>query len=137
MQTRTVTPLPASVKPGVVTGQALSDLLAHAKENGYAIPAVNTVTSSSVNACLEAAKKFGSPMIIQFSRGGGQFYAGKAADNTDDAACIAGTIAVRAQPRGLHATFTFTTHCECSRAWLSCLVMLPPSPPCAGRAPRA
>eukprot|EP00964_Phaeocystis_antarctica_P109029 scaffold73529_cov82-Phaeocystis_antarctica.AAC.2 len=50
------TPLPASVKPGVVTGQALSDLLEHAKENKYAIPAVNVVSSCSIASCLEAAK---------------------------------------------------------------------------------
>jgi len=31
--------------------------------------------------------------MVTFSRGGGQFLAGKAADNTDDAACIAGTVA--------------------------------------------
>merc|ERR1719502_2108174 len=93
MQTATVTPLPASVKPGVVTGDALWDLLQHAKENEYAIPAVNVVTSCSINACLEAAKINRGPMIIQFSRGGGQYYCGKAADNTDDAACIAGTVA--------------------------------------------
>ena len=37
-------------------------------------------------------------MIIQFSRGGGQFIAGKTAPNPDDAACIAGTIAVRIAP---------------------------------------
>merc|ERR1719502_1482253 len=79
MATKTVTPLPASVKPGVLTGQAVTDLLNHAKENGYAIPAVNVVSSCSVSGCLEAAKKYGGPMIIQFSRGGGQFYAGKGA----------------------------------------------------------
>ena len=97
MQTKTVTPLPASVKPGVVTGEALWDLLNHAKENNYAIPAVNVVSSCSISACLEAAKEYGGPMIIQFSRGGGQFIAGKAADNTDDAACIAGCVAVRTE----------------------------------------
>jgi hypothetical protein len=48
--------MPASVHPGVLTGQACQDLLNHAKENGYAIPAVNCVTSSSVNSCLEAAR---------------------------------------------------------------------------------
>merc|ERR1712186_128570 len=51
-----VTPLPDSVKGGgVVTGDALMDLLAHAKENKYAIPAVNVVSSCSIAACLEAA----------------------------------------------------------------------------------
>ena len=59
--------LPPTVHPGVVTGQALTDLLADAKEKGYAIPAVNCVTSSSVNACLEAARQCDAPIIIQFS----------------------------------------------------------------------
>jgi len=84
--------LPESVHPGVVTGQALVDLLNHAKENCYAIPAVNCVTSSSVNACLEAARKADSPIIIQFSSGGAQFYAGKGLDNTGYKAAIAGAV---------------------------------------------
>jgi fructose-bisphosphate aldolase class II len=57
MQVKTITPLPTSVKPGVVTGKALTDLLEHAKTNGYAIPAVNVVSSCSISGCLEAAKK--------------------------------------------------------------------------------
>jgi len=84
--------MPASVHPGVVTGQALDDLLKDAKEKGYAIPAVNCVTSSSVNACLEAARKMDAPIIIQFSSGGSQFYAGKGLDNTDFKAAIAGAV---------------------------------------------
>merc|ERR1719460_3504681 len=122
MATKTVTPLPASVKPGVVTGTALVDLLAHAKENGYAIPAVNVVSSCSVSGCLEAAKKNGGPMIIQFSRGGGQFIAGKAADNTDDAACIAGTVAGALHVREVAKLYgvpviLHTDHCM--RSWLT------------------
>ena len=35
--------LPASVKPGVVTGPALNDLLNYAKEKGFAMPGVNIV----------------------------------------------------------------------------------------------
>merc|ERR1719316_2034657 len=84
--------LPASVQPGVVTGQALVDLFDDAKAKGYAIPAVNCVTSSSVNACLEAARKADAPIIIQFSSGGSQFYAGKGLDNTDFKAAIAGAV---------------------------------------------
>merc|ERR1719310_153986 len=81
-----------SVKPGVVTGQALIDLLEDAKKRGYAIPAVNCVTSSSVNACLEAAAKARAPIMIQFSSGGSQFYAGKGLDNTDYAAAVSGAV---------------------------------------------
>merc|ERR1719453_1308330 len=84
--------LPPSVHPGVLTGQALLDLLEHAKENGYAIPAVNCVTSSSVNSCLEAARKCDAPIIIQFSSGGSRFYAGKGLDNKNYAAAIAGAV---------------------------------------------
>jgi len=65
----TTSKLPATVKPGVVTGQALVDLLAYAKDTGFAIPAVNAVSSCGINACLEAAAKFKGPMIVQFSRG--------------------------------------------------------------------
>lgn len=84
--------LPASVHPGVVSGQAMMDLLADAKEKGYAIPAVNCVSSSGINACLEAARKNDAPIIIQFSSGGSQFYAGKGLDNTDFKAAIAGAV---------------------------------------------
>lgn len=85
--------LPASVKPGVVTGKALMDLLQYAKDAEFAIPGVNIVGSSSINACMEAAAKAGGPIMVTFSRGGGQFIAGKAASNDNDAACIAGAVA--------------------------------------------
>jgi len=39
---------------------------------GYAIPAVNCVSSSGINACLEAAARNKAPVIIQFSSGGAQ-----------------------------------------------------------------
>ena len=35
--------LPATVKPGVVTGKSYLDLLTYAKERGFAIPGVNIV----------------------------------------------------------------------------------------------
>jgi len=84
--------LPASVHPGVVTGQALIDLLNHAQENNYAIPGVNCVSSSSINACLKAARRADAPIMIQFSAGGAQFYAGKGLDNTNLRAAIAGAV---------------------------------------------
>uniref|UniRef100_A0A6T0AK09 fructose-bisphosphate aldolase n=1 Tax=Chrysotila carterae TaxID=13221 RepID=A0A6T0AK09_CHRCT len=121
MSTRTATPLPATVKPGVVSGQALVDLLQHAKENKYAIPAVNVVSSCSITACLEAAAKYGGPIIVQFSRGGGQFIAGKKAKNDNDAACIAGTVAGALHVRQVAELYgvpviLHTDHCM--RSWL-------------------
>jgi len=84
--------LPESVHPGVLSGQAMMDLLQHAKNNGYAIPAVNCVSSSGINACLEAARANDAPIIVQFSSGGSQFYGGKGLDNTDFRAAIAGAV---------------------------------------------
>ncbi len=68
------------IEPGVVSGEALQQLFSHAKEKGYAIPAVNVVGTDSVNAVMEAAKKVSSPVIVQFSNGGAAFYAGKGID---------------------------------------------------------
>jgi fructose-bisphosphate aldolase, class II len=81
------------VQPGVVTGQAVSDLFRHANENDYALPAVNVVGTNSVNAVLETARAVNSPVIIQFSNGGCVFYAGKSLPNDGQKAAILGGIA--------------------------------------------
>ena len=65
------------VDAGVVTGENLQKVFNVAKKEGFALPAVNVVSTSSVNAVLEAAKKVNSPVIIQFSNGGAAYYAGK------------------------------------------------------------
>jgi len=80
--------------PGVLYGKELTEFFQYAKDNSFALPAVNVTTSSTVNAVLEAAKEVNSPVIIQFSNGGGQFFAGKSAPNDKDKlqACIAGSI---------------------------------------------
>jgi fructose-bisphosphate aldolase class II len=79
-------------KPGVKYGEELRDLLAYAKENEFAFPAVNVIGTNSVNAVLETAKKVNSPVIIQFSNGGAQFFAGKSLANDKQQAAIAGGI---------------------------------------------
>merc|ERR1712087_705765 len=113
--------LPATVQPGVVTGQALVDLLDAAKDQGYAIPGVNIVGTNSINACMEAAAKYGGPIMVTFSKGGGQFIAGKSADNSDDKASIAGTIAGAKHVREVAELYgvpviLHTDHCQ--KAWL-------------------
>ena len=65
------------VKPGVVTGDDVQAIFKIAKENQFALPAVNVVGSDSVNGVLEAAAAVNSPVIIQFSNGGSSFTAGK------------------------------------------------------------
>ena len=65
------------VKPGVVSGDDVQKIFAIAKANQFALPAVNVVGTNSINAVLEAAKVANSPIIVQFSNGGAEFYAGK------------------------------------------------------------
>lgn len=81
------------VKPGVVTGGDLQFIFKVAKEQGFAIPAVNVVGSSTVNAVIEAAKAANAPVMIQFSNGGAAFNAGKGLKLEGQQAAILGAIA--------------------------------------------
>ena len=79
-------------KAGVLYGEELEALYKDAKENQFALPAVNTTGSNTINATLEAAAKVNSPVIIQFSNGGAQFMAGKGMPNDKLQANISGGI---------------------------------------------
>ena len=68
-------------KAGVLFGEELEALYNDAKKNQFALPAVNTIGSNTINAVLETAAKVNSPVIIQFSNGGAQFIAGKGMPN--------------------------------------------------------
>ncbi len=80
------------IQAGVVTGGDVQTILEHAKENQYALPAVNVVGTNSANAVLEAAREVKSPVIIQLSNGGAHFFAGKGISNDDQMGAIAGSV---------------------------------------------
>ncbi len=79
-------------RAGVLFGEELEALLKDAKDNQFALPAVNTIGTNTINATLEAAAKVNSPVIIQFSNGGAQFIAGKGMPNDQLQANISGGI---------------------------------------------
>jgi fructose-bisphosphate aldolase class II len=81
-----------NIKPGVVTGDQVQEVFKHAKENNYALPAINVVGSDSINAVMETAATINSPVIIQFSSGGAIFNAGKGLSNDNHQAAIAGAV---------------------------------------------
>ncbi|WP_295054521.1 class II fructose-bisphosphate aldolase [Sulfuricurvum sp.] len=81
------------MKPGVIFGDDVQKLFEIAKQEGFALPAVNVVNTDSINGVLEAAKVVNSPVIIQFSNGGASYYAGKGLSNDNEKAAIAGAIA--------------------------------------------
>jgi len=78
---------------GVLFGKELEALYQDAKDNNFAIPAVNTTGTDTINAAIETAAKVNSPIIIQFSNGGAQFIAGKGMPNDNMQANIQGAIA--------------------------------------------
>jgi fructose-bisphosphate aldolase class II len=80
------------VKAGVISGDDLQALFALAKAKGFALPAINVINTSTVNAVMETAAELKSPAILQFSNGGAQFYAGKGLKNEAQRACIAGAV---------------------------------------------
>jgi len=81
-----------NIKPGVATGNQVQEILKLAKEKKFALPAVNVIGSSSINAVLETAKKLNSPVIIQFSNGGATFNSGKGLDNENEFSSVNGAI---------------------------------------------
>ena len=78
--------------PGVLTGDQVQEVFKHAKENNYALPAINVIGSNSINAVLETAATLNSPVIIQFSNGGAVFNAGKGLSNDNQQAAVAGAV---------------------------------------------
>lgn len=82
-----------SIKPGVATGDEVQKIFQYAKEKGFALPAINVTSSSTVNGVMETAAKLKSPVIIQFSNGGAHFFAGKGLSNENEKAAIAGGVA--------------------------------------------
>lgn len=81
-----------SIKPGVASGDGVQEIFRFAKEKGFALPAVNVTSSSTVNAVMETAAKLNAPVIIQFSNGGAHFFAGKGLSNSGEKAAILGGI---------------------------------------------
>lgn len=81
-----------SIQAGVATGDQVQEIFQYAKQNGFALPAVNVIGSSSVNAAMETAATLNAPIIIQFSNGGAQFNAGKGLSNEGQRAAVKGAV---------------------------------------------
>src|ERR1700748_741980 len=77
---------------GVLHGDQVQELFEISKKHQFALPAVNVIGTNSINAVMETAKAVNSPVIIQLSHGGAQFYAGKSLDNSKLQACILGGV---------------------------------------------
>ncbi|CAO1614570.1 unnamed protein product [Parajaminaea phylloscopi] len=90
---------------GVVAGKDVYKVFDYARKNGFAIPAFNVTSSSTANAALEAARDAKSPVIIQVSQGGAQFFAGKGLPNDKQQASITGAVAAAHHVRAVAASY--------------------------------
>lgn len=61
----------------VATPDEYAAMLDHAKATGFAFPAINVSSSSTINATLQGLSDAGSDGIIQVSTGGADFFAGQ------------------------------------------------------------
>ncbi|CDR42635.1 CYFA0S10e00540g1_1 [Cyberlindnera fabianii] len=103
-------------KSGVIVGDDVKALFDYAQEKGFAIPAINVTSSSTVVAALEAARDNGSPIILQTSQGGAAYFAGKGVKNGNQEASIAGAVAAAHYIRSIAPTYGIpvvlhTDHC--------------------------
>jgi len=103
-------------RSGVLWGDEVQELMKHANDNNYALPAVNVIGTNSINAVLETAKAVNSPVMIQFSNGGAQFNAGKSLSNEDQKAAILGSISGAMHVHAMAAAYgvpviLHTDHC--------------------------
>jgi fructose-bisphosphate aldolase class II len=93
----------------LATPAQYAEMLDAAKAGGYAFPAVNVSSSTTLNAAISGFVSAGSDGIVQISRGGGDFAAGPAKDRplgaralADYAAAIADQVPVLVAPHGDH-----------------------------------
>jgi fructose-bisphosphate aldolase, class II len=93
----------------VATPAQYAQLLDAAKAGGYAIPAVNVTSSTTLNAAILGFVTAGSDGIVQLSRGGGDFAAGPAKDRAlgaralaDYAVAVAEQVPILVVPHGDH-----------------------------------
>ncbi|QJC32405.1 class II fructose-bisphosphate aldolase [Enterobacteriaceae endosymbiont of Donacia dentata] len=81
------------VKPGVIFGNDIQTIFKIAKKHNFALPAINCISTDSINIVLETAAKVKSPVIIQFSNAGAAFIAGKGLQNVNpELASVIGAI---------------------------------------------
>src|SRR6204780_5233929 len=61
----------------IATPGVYAQMLDHAKERGFAYPAINVTSSQTLNAALRGFAEAGSDGIVQVSTGGAEYLSGQ------------------------------------------------------------
>src|SRR6516162_8627539 len=95
----------------IATPEVYAEMLARAKENAYAFPAINCTSSETINAAIKGFADAGSDGIIQFSTGGAEFASGLGVKDM-----VSGAVALAKFTRSIAAKYPInvalhTDHC--------------------------
>src|SRR3978361_1334346 len=80
----------------VATPEQYAEMLDKAKKNGFAYPAVNVSSSSTINSVLQGLSEAGSDGIIQVTTGGADYFAGQSAKSASGSVRATGALAFAA-----------------------------------------
>src|SRR5580700_10242477 len=95
----------------IATPETYAQMLDHAKEHGFAYPAINVTSSQTLNAALRGFAEAGSDGIIQVSTGGAEYLSGQSVkDMVTGAVALAHFAEVVAAKYPVHVAL-HTDHC--------------------------
>jgi fructose-bisphosphate aldolase class II len=95
----------------IATPETYAQMLDHAKEHGFAYPAINVTSSQTLNAALRGFAEAGSDGIIQVSTGGAEYLSGQSVkDMVTGAVALAHFADVVAAKYPVHIAL-HTDHC--------------------------
>ncbi|MDO4909588.1 MAG: class II fructose-bisphosphate aldolase [Corynebacterium sp.] len=99
----------------IATPEVYAEMLDKAKAGGYALPAINCTSSSTINAVLQGLAEAESDGIIQFSTGGAEFGSGLAVKSmVKGAQALAAFAYEAAKNYGINVAL-HTDHCQKER----------------------
>jgi fructose-bisphosphate aldolase, class II len=94
----------------IATSEIYAQMLDHAKEHGFAYPAINVTSSQTLNAALRGFADAGSDGIIQVSTGGAEYLSGSLKNMVTGAVALAEYANVVAAKYPVHVAL-HTDHC--------------------------
>ncbi|WP_165063894.1 class II fructose-bisphosphate aldolase [Marisediminicola senii] len=95
----------------VATPEQYAEMLAKAKQGGFAYPAINVSSSSTINSVLQGLTEAGSDGIIQVTTGGADYLAGQSVKNRASGALAFAAFATEVAKNYPVTVALHTDHC--------------------------
>jgi len=95
----------------IATPDQYAEMLDRAKQNGFAYPAINVSSSSTINAVLQGLTEAGSDGILQVTTGGADYFAGQSVKARASGALAMAAFATEAAKNYPITVALHTDHC--------------------------